>query len=90
LFSSSELEDGVVEANLADQSNTDGVTPSASVNDLTPQNGRTDMASVKPVEEASQDFTADLAAMRDDAKGENVTFILTRRTERGPVERAVS
>src|ERR1019366_1698538 len=44
----------------------DGVTPSASVNDLTPQNGRTDMASVKPVEEASQDFTADLAAMRDD------------------------
>jgi hypothetical protein len=75
---------------LADQSNTDGVTPSASVNDLTPQNGRTDMASVKPVEEASQDFTAVLAAIRDDATGENVTSILTRRTERGPVERAVS
>ena len=45
---------------------TEGVTPSASANDLTPQNRRTDMPSIKPVEEASQEFTADLAALRDD------------------------
>ena len=56
----------MMEANLADASDTDRVTPSAPVNDLTPQNRRTDMPSIKPVEEASQEFTADLAALRDD------------------------
>jgi hypothetical protein len=56
----------MMEANLADASDTDRVTPSAPVNDLTPQNRRTDMPSIKPVEEASQDFTAGLAELRDD------------------------
>jgi hypothetical protein len=42
---------------LSDPPNADGVTPGASVNDLTPQNRRTHMASIKPVEETSQDFT---------------------------------
>jgi ElaB/YqjD/DUF883 family membrane-anchored ribosome-binding protein len=45
--------------------NPDCITPGASANDLSPQNRRTHMASIKPVE-ASQDFTADLAALRDD------------------------
>jgi hypothetical protein len=35
---------------------------------LSPQNRRTHMVSFKPVEEASQDFTADLAALRDDVE----------------------
>jgi hypothetical protein len=56
----------MMEANLADASDTDRVTPSAPVNDLTPQNWRTDMPSIKPVEEASQDFAAGLAELRDD------------------------
>jgi ElaB/YqjD/DUF883 family membrane-anchored ribosome-binding protein len=66
LFSSSELEHAVMAANLADPSNVDGVTPGASVNDLIHQIRRTHMTSIKPVEEASQDFTTDLAALRDD------------------------
>jgi hypothetical protein len=52
--------------NLADRSNADGAIPGASVNDLTPQNWRTHMASIKPGEETSQDSSADLAALRDD------------------------
>src|SRR6202035_1522348 len=55
----------MMEANLAVAS-IRGVTPSASANNLTAQNRRTDMPSIKPVEEASQEFTADLAALRDD------------------------
>jgi hypothetical protein len=34
--------------------------------DLTPQNRRSHMPSIKPVEEASQDFTTDLASLHDD------------------------
>ena len=58
----------MMEANLADASDTDRVTPSAPVNDLTPQNRRTDMPSIKPVEEASQDFAVDVAALCDDVE----------------------
>jgi ElaB/YqjD/DUF883 family membrane-anchored ribosome-binding protein len=56
----------MMEANLADPSSAAAVTPCASVNDLAPHKWRTDMASNKPVEEAPQDFAADLAALRDD------------------------
>ena len=41
LFPSSELEHGIMEAILAYPSNADGVIQSVSVNDLTPQNWRT-------------------------------------------------
>jgi ElaB/YqjD/DUF883 family membrane-anchored ribosome-binding protein len=66
LFSSTALQHAIMEANLTDPSNAAAVTPCASMNDLAPRNWRTDMASNKPVEEASQDFAADLAALRDD------------------------
>jgi hypothetical protein len=35
---------------------------------LTRQNRRTHMASIKAVEEASQDFAVDVAALRDDVE----------------------
>ena len=35
---------------------------------LTPQNRRTHRASIKAVEEASQDFAVDVAALRDDVE----------------------
>jgi ElaB/YqjD/DUF883 family membrane-anchored ribosome-binding protein len=70
LFPSSELELGIMEATLADPSNADGVIASASVNDLTPRNWRIDMSSMKPVQEASQEFAADFAALRHDVTKE--------------------
>ncbi|MGB6325009.1 MAG: hypothetical protein WBG11_04335 [Methylocella sp.] len=66
LFSITALQLAKMEANLADPPDAAAITPCASVNDLAPPNRRTDMASNKPVEEASQDFAADLAALRDD------------------------
>jgi len=65
-FSSAALQHAMMEASLADPSNAVAVTPCVSMNDLATHNWRTDMTSNKPVEEASQDFAADLAALRDD------------------------
>jgi ElaB/YqjD/DUF883 family membrane-anchored ribosome-binding protein len=56
----------MMETNLANALNANGIILGASVNGLSPQNRRTHMTSIKAVEEVSRDFTADLALLRDD------------------------
>jgi len=66
LFPNPELESNTTVADAAIPSNEGDVKPRATQNDRPSQKWRIAMASIKPVEEATQDFSADLAALRDD------------------------
>jgi ElaB/YqjD/DUF883 family membrane-anchored ribosome-binding protein len=66
LFTTPELENISMDASLANPANTRDYNPRATVNDSSHRKWRIGMANIKPVEEATEDFTADLAALRDD------------------------
>ena len=65
-FTTPELEKISMDASLANPANTRDYNPRATVNDSSHRKWRIGMANIKPVEEATEDFTADLAALRDD------------------------
>jgi ElaB/YqjD/DUF883 family membrane-anchored ribosome-binding protein len=66
LFTTPELENISMDAGLANPANSGDDNPHATVNDSSQRKWRIGVANIKPVDEATQDFTADLSALRDD------------------------